>query len=389
MKVELAKHGFLDCELNENFTNICDVVPQARELPRLTRPQPINGESWQFLDRSLDTSGCLVGWTIGALTNEGTYGKIYKAYRMVVSRRPDGLFDVAEEPHEVVVKQTVPPKGKLIVPLEDVRAHISESLLHILAWETLRESATPWAIPQPYEVFAEESPDVSGAWKTMSLCMSYVRGRTLYAYIQKYWRPDTKTENACAFLEILAQIAYILWPLQKILRLNHRDVKVNNIMIRRRREPVVLELGGVMVVSPWEVTLIDFGFACVSCPPPRPPQTAFQAGSWFPPSDICCKPGRDIAQLLFCVHCYFPFEQYFPTPIVEALRGWLQVSYQGRAIDVLRGFKKDGRPMRRSSAPPEYHKGIYEFLRSPDIDAMACDPVAIFRACAQLRTTLA
>ena len=29
----------------------------------------------------------------------------------------------------------------------------------------------------------------------MSLCMSYVNGRTLYSYMQKYWTTDTKEEN--------------------------------------------------------------------------------------------------------------------------------------------------------------------------------------------------
>ena len=380
----LVSHGFLDISLNETMSNLCDVMPHAKEIARIGREQMINGKGWRFLDRSLGPPNQYVGWHIAELFREGTYGKIFHAMRMVVGRREDGRFDVVEKPHEVIVKQTIPPHAGSL-PADEVTAHISEALLHVLAWQIMQRTLTPWAIPQPYEVFGEPgaSSGLHSAWKTISLSMSYVQGRTLYAYLQKAWKRDTKEGNGAILLEILAQLSYILYHMQRYLRLNHRDVKVNNIMIRLRDEPLILELDGVVLVTQYEVTLIDFGFACVGCPPPRAPMTVFQAGSWFPMGDLCCKLGRDLAQLLFCIHCYFPLEQYLSSSLYDTVKGWMQISWSGGVANGLAGFSKDGKP-KVAAGPIEYDTGIYEFLRRPDVDPVACEPLTMFKACARL-----
>lgn len=381
MSRSLVAHGFLDVSLNEQMTNICELIPRASEIARIGPEQDIGGEPWRFLERPLDQPDTYVGWHLGALFKEGSYGKVYKAYRMRVRRRTDGRFDVIEAAHDCVVKQVAPPAGSTILPAEDVTAHTAEALLHVLAWRTMQHTATPWAVPCPYEVFGERNTGVPG-WKSMSLCMSYVRGRTLFSYIQKYWDPARKAENTRAFLEILAQIAYILHHLQTALRLNHRDVKVNNILLRRRKTPVTLDLAGKQMQTLYEVTLIDFGFACVSCPPPSAPLTAFQAGSWFPFGELCCKAGRDIAQLLYCIHCYFPFEDYLTAGVAAAARRWLQIPWSGGVAEGAHGFTREGRPRRSgASGHPEYHTGIYEFLRRPEVDPAVCAPSNIFRDC--------
>lgn len=376
----ICKHGFLDVSLKDDYSNICEVLPHAQEIPRIGTEQQVDGEPWRFLTRHLDVSGRHVGWSMGPLHSEGTYGKIYKAHRMVVQRRDTGIFNVVEAAHSVVIKQTQPPAGSTVLPAEDVTAHTSEALLHVLAWYTIQNSATPWGIPRPYEVFGERSETVPG-WRSMSFCMSYVRGKTLHSYFKKHWHPSTKAANGRMFLEIVAQVAYILWHLQQRLRLNHRDVKVNNILVRRRSTPVLLELSGTQISTHYEVTLIDFGFACVGCPPPRSPTSAFQSGSWFELGELCCKVGRDLAQLLFCIHCYFPFDVYLPEEIMTEVRGWLQIPWSGGTADAFHGFTREGRP-RRASGTPAYDTGIYQFLRRPDVDPTACAPAAVFRAAA-------
>jgi serine/threonine protein kinase len=378
----MEAHGFLDIQLNDNLTNICEVLPKAREIARQGPEQTINNEAWRFLDRSLMHDSCYVGWHIGDLYREGTYGKIYKASRMVVKRRQDTLFDVIEAPEEVIIKRTIPPAGSALLPIEDVTAHTSEALLHVLAWRAMQLTAAPWAIPRPYEVFGDYD---AGGWKSMSLCMSYVNGRTLYSFMQKFWDTDKKEENSQSFLAIIAQVAYILYHMQCSLRLNHRDVKVNNILIRRRTSPVTLKLDGTSISSDFELILIDFGFACVGCPPPASPITAFQAGSWFPMGELCCKEGRDLAQLIYCIHCYFPLEKYLTPNIAAAVQSWMQIGWNGGVADAFYGFTKEGRPRRAGSkGPPEYNTGIYEFLRRPDVDPTACAPQTVFKACQQL-----
>jgi serine/threonine protein kinase len=388
----LVTHGFLDIELEPGYTNICEILPNAREIARLGIPQTINGQEWRFLDRSLVGDGVYVGWCVECLHDEGTYGKIYTCHRMVVKRRADGLFDVIEKPRDMILKRTEAQAGSDILTHEDTASHTSEALLHVLAWQTMSTTVCPWSIPQPYEVFGDY---VGGSglgmngWKTMSLCMSYVSGRTMYSHFQKTWKSDTQVENTRAFLNILAQIAFILHHLQVSMRLNHRDLKVNNVMVNRRRDPVVLELDGIVMASPYEITLIDFGFACVGCPPPKAPVTVFQAGSWFPLGDLCCKAGRDIAQLLFCIHCYFPIEEFLVPEIATVVREWLQIPWSGGVADALNGFTKDGRPARNlKKMKTEFNTGIYEFLRRSEVDPVTCAPIAIFRACHSLNALI-
>jgi serine/threonine protein kinase len=214
--------------------------------------------------------------------------------------------------------------------------------------------------------------------------MSYVEGRTLYSFLQKVWSETTKEVNSRLFLEIVAQTAFILHHLQNRLRLNHRDVKVNNILIRRGA-PILLDLCGATIATDYEVTLIDFGFACVGCPPPKSPVTVFQAGSWFPMGELCCKAGRDLAQLIFCIHCYFPIEKYLTPAVAAAVKSWMQIPWSGGIADGLVGFTKEGRPRRTGAkGPPEYHTGIYEFLRRADVDPTACGPLTLFQSCQSL-----
>jgi len=382
----LVTHGFLDVALNDSLKNICEILPHAREIARLGPEQTIQGKPWRFLNRSLENDGVYIGFHIGELYNEGTYGKIYKAHRMVVKRRADGLFDVIESPKECVIKRTIPPNGTDILPLEDITAHTSEGLLHVLAWQTMSATVTPWAIPQPYEVYGEHGAD---GWKNMYICMSYVNGKTLYNYMQKHWSSTTKEENSRSFIAIIAQLAFILHHLQQNLRMNHRDVKVNNVLIRRRSSPFVLELDEVYLSTSYELTLIDFGFACVGCPPPQKPMTVFQAGSWFPMGELCCKEGRDMAQLLYCIHCYFSVDAYLTPAVAAAVRRWMTIPCGSGTVDALFGFTKEGRPRRAGSkGPPEYHTGIYEFLRRADIDPTACLPSSIFKECNILNSEL-
>ena len=295
---------------------------------------------------------------------------------MVVVKRPDDLFDVETAPHEVIVKMTYPSIGIYLQPA-DITSHTSEGLLHILSWRIMQETATPWAIPRPYEIFGEQSPTRRG-WRSMFLGMSYVRGRILQTFFEKNWKESTPVENTHSFCEIIGQTAYILYYLQTKMRLNHRDVKVNNLLVRPSKDIIVLELNDSYMPVTMEVTLIDFGFACVGCPPPKKPDTVLQAGSWFPFNDLCCKKGRDIAQLIYCIQCYFPLEKYLTPEFYKVVAAWMMIPWSGGVANALEGFSKAGIP---NGGKAEYHTGIYEFLRRADVDPDTCEPAAIFAAC--------
>ena len=59
--MSIRSYGFLSIDLDDDLSNICEVIPQAREIARLGRQQTIQGEPWRFLDRSLIEKGSYVG----------------------------------------------------------------------------------------------------------------------------------------------------------------------------------------------------------------------------------------------------------------------------------------------------------------------------------------
>jgi len=356
----LQEFGFLT---DISFSDILDSSNSSIEcdFPRLGISQTIQDTSWRFLTQSLTPDGKRIGWHLDRLYREGTYGKIYKAHRMVVTPRNESEYVITENPHQIIVKQTV-PSDNVILSNEDVSAHTAEALLHILAWMEIRREL-PTAIPQPFEVFGDFSEEHDG-WLSLSLCMSQVKGWTIYSFFQTNWSKDTLLSNAVSFLEILAQVAIIISRLQLRLRMNHRDMKVNNIMIRRRREePLRLCLSGLEIVSSYEITLIDFGFACIG----SATDTTYQAGSWFPLSDGCFKRGRDLAQLIYCIHCYFPLNEFLPNDLFAEVRRWMTIPWSGGHADVL-------------SEKSNFDTGIYELLRRPEVDPPDCAPDVLFAA---------
>lgn len=437
------EYGFLDVHIDDSMTNLCDMLPASKHIVALDPPQLINGHAWSFLERSIADDATRVGWQLGELFSEGAYGKLYRAHRMVVERRSDGKFDVTTAPHLVVIKRSGESEVASMTE-KKVIAHTSEALLHVLAWKVLQTTDSPWGVPRPFEVFGTRSGPGSGSgsgesWAHLSFCMSYVEGETLNTFMRHLTATASRYESARVFLEIFAQIAYILHPLQQILRMNHRDLKMDNIIVERIASPITLRMGTHTLTTRYKVTLIDFGFACVGCPPPPESlddgmdatmgevvefddsamtpvtpsrhhrtddgatrshtdttssatslQTAFQAGSFFALHEVCVKRGRDLAQLLYCVHCYFPLDTFLPSEF-SSVKSWLQFSWRHGRVNGLLGFTPKGRPQQPVVGDPRtkpvFDVGIYEFLRRPDVDPVACEPATVFASiCGMLAT---
>jgi serine/threonine protein kinase len=354
--MDVSSHGF-------------NILSIASDIPLIGKRQIIDGEQWFFLNRSLfkhEGQDTLIGYTVGVLHDSGTYGKIFKARRMVLVRRPDKTYTTVIPSEEIVVKRVIPETETSLLKSE-VTSHASEAYLHVLSWQTMQKTVVPWSIPRPYEIYGEM---VGNLWASMSFGMSYVEGVILQEYLTKNWCKDREI-NSRMFKEIIGQTAFILHKLQANLSLNHRDLKVNNLIVRVGK-PVVLTIDSCKLYTGLEVTLIDFGFACLGdCS-----GTLFQAGSWFPFSDICYKKGRDLAQLIYCINCFFPLEHYLTPEFYEVVKGLMQTRWSGGTVNCLAGISKDGTPVQGC---PCYDTGIYEFLRREEVDPILCEPTNVFR----------
>ena len=349
-------HGFL------SYKDGVLIVPA--KIPRIMKRQVMEGESWNFIDHVKDT---LIGYTNGSLYQSGTYGKIYKAKRLVLGRNSDDTYTIIQGPEELIIKRVYPETSNTISELE-IDSHVSEALIHVLCWKTMQETGAKWAIPRPYELFCDYQKDIC---QTLSLGMSFVEGTILHNFIRKEFSMYKVHANSRLFREILGQVAYILYHLQKRLSLNHRDLKANNVIVRPSQHPFVLELEGSKMNTMTEITIIDFGFACQGdCS-----GTLFQAGSWFPYTDICFKKGRDLAQLIFYIHYFFPLDRYLSPNLYKIIKSLMQVQWAGGTVNILDGFTKEGIPCFSN----EYHTGIYEFLRREEVDPVGCEPLAVFK----------
>lgn len=91
---------------------------------------------------------------------------------------------------------------------------------------------------------------------------------------------------------IMIQMSILLEVFQKDALLDHRDLKVNNILIIEEATtfPILWEEKETTITFPFRIIIIDFGFACVN--------NTVDVKDGLPNLDVCPKEGRDMFQLL-------------------------------------------------------------------------------------------
>lgn len=194
---------------------------------------------------------------------EGGYGNIYLCKRIQ-----------NEKSKSIMVK-----KGK------SVDANLSsEAILQWIARKSLEPYGLETAIPEVFDIF------LSGV--NVAFSMELIDGDFPYIYIAKTPNPDM------FFLQVLAQVSIILYFLENDIFLDHRDLKANNLYIRNIPVVYKVKIDGIQytLTSPFQVLLLDFGFACIG---DESGITKINiADGTFPMSDPCPKEGRDLFHLI-------------------------------------------------------------------------------------------
>jgi len=122
--------------------------------------------------------------------------------------------------------------------------------------------------------------------------MDFVEGRSSIQLLLESPTPDL------ALLQILAQVTLLLGFLEEHLRLDHRDLKVDNLWIRSTPIEYRIQVGGETwnVEAPFQVVLLDFGISCLGN---ADSQAAVSLSDGILPLiDPCPKEGRDLFQLI-------------------------------------------------------------------------------------------
>lgn len=160
----------------------------------------------------------------------------------------------------------------------------SEAILQWIARQILKPYKLHRAIPKVYDIFTKNGET--------RFSMELIRGDFPYVYLVKAPNPDV------FFYQILAQVAAILFFLERDFFLDHRDLKANNLYISETPVDYTVDLSGVSyhIKAPFRVVILDFGFACIG---DESGGTRINIGSSvFSMNDPCPKEGRDLFHLL-------------------------------------------------------------------------------------------
>jgi len=199
----------------------------------------------------------------GSVAYEGGYGILTKARRT----------DCSGNSVNIMIKE----------PKTDVSLS-SEALLQHLARKTLEKYSLESAIPKVYDIFQKDD--------VISFTMEFIEGCFPYEFIEKSLSPDI------VFLQIISQVAILCYLLQKDIFLDHRDLKANNLYIRKKHIKYEINLGRqtFSLNCPFQVVFLDFGFACLGNENGISKINLAQKA--MPDLDPCPKGGRDLFHLL-------------------------------------------------------------------------------------------
>lgn len=170
----------------------------------------------------------------------------------------------------------------LKTPLHQQVNLLFEALFQWSLHQELKRFHMESVIPEVYDIF------VSRPSGLVYYTMEYFRPQLLSQWCSKHFKT-----NPNLFPEVLLQIAYILDIFEYDLLIDHRDLKVNNILVVD--EPVTFKKGTPNEkYFSFRIVIIDFGYSCIhKMLDIRDLDLGIVA-----PIDFCPKEGRDIFQVL-------------------------------------------------------------------------------------------
>ncbi len=185
----------------------------------------------------------------------------------------------------------------------------SEALVQWLARKTLQKYSLETAIPKVYDIF----------YMNDSICfsMEFIEGCFPYQFIQNALSPDI------TFLQILSQVAILCYLLQKDILLDHRDLKANNVYIRKKHIKYQIDTGTEIfsLHCPFQVVLLDFGFACLGTS--KRISKINLAGKAMPSIDKCPKIGRDLFHFISSLWSIPSIREKMTGALQKEISSWL------------------------------------------------------------------
>ncbi len=160
-----------------------------------------------------------------------------------------------------------------------------EALLQWHLHRELRAYGIEFCIPEVYSIFSHKG--TGDIWFSM---------QAYEPLLVSEWckRRFIGDETKWQFALLMLQIALILDVLEEELGIDHRDLKVNNMLIVEKPVKLEVEWKGKsrILTFPFQIILVDFGFSCWRG------ILDIRNDDGLPPLDACPKQGRDIYQVI-------------------------------------------------------------------------------------------
>lgn len=222
----------------------------------------------------------------------GSYGNLYSIHREGTSSN-----------HIAILKQ--PRVAEMNLLQEGVLQHIAQ--------RTADQEGIGWCIPKVYDVF----------WRQQKVwfSMEYIPGLSVLQWF------DQTTRHEADFLLLLAQVClYFSW-LELNLGLDHRDLKLDNLLLKQEPCSITVKLQETEwhLTAPFTVVILDFGFACLGTKPLRGKPVINLGDGILPPMDPCPKEGRDLFQFLTSWLRYDSLTKKLSSQLLSQIDQWLSV----------------------------------------------------------------
>ena len=190
---------------------------------------------------------------------------------------------------------------------------LQEAVLQFLAQKTAEKEGIGWCIPKVFDIF----------WRQQKIwfSMEYIPGKSIMEWLTTDYREDRD------FYFLLAQMSLYLLCLETHLGLDHRDLKLDNLLIKLVPSTIHIKVKETVwtLHSPFTVILLDFGFACLGSKEVRGAPIVNLGDGVLPPMDPCPKEGRDLFQLLTSFLRYPTFTSKLSTKAQAQIDEWLSL----------------------------------------------------------------
>jgi len=190
---------------------------------------------------------------------------------------------------------------------------LQEGVLQHIAQKRLEEQGIGWSIPKVYDVF----------WRQQKVwfSMEYIPGLSVLQWFDKTQTPERE------FLLLLAQVSLCLLYLETNLGLDHRDLKLDNLLIKQEACAMTVRIKEMEwhLTAPFTVVILDFGFACLGSKELRGKPVINLGDGILPPMDPCPKEGRDLFQFLTSCLRYDIFNKKISNQLHTQIDKWLSI----------------------------------------------------------------